>query len=129
MVLSYIQCSPSALFQQHNARPHVAHNVQEFFFTHQIELLPWPACSLDLSPIEYMWSMLAQQLARNTPPVVTSDQLSNPRLIEDETFNDSDITNNLVDYEDGQEEPDSLRADKNMQGSSLPTNWKNIFLK
>ncbi|GFX10356.1 hypothetical protein TNCV_1867511 [Trichonephila clavipes] len=29
-------------------------------------------------------------------------------LIEDETFNDSDIINNLIDYEDGQEKPDSL---------------------
>ncbi|GFX53244.1 hypothetical protein TNCV_362381 [Trichonephila clavipes] len=26
-----------------------------------------------------------------------------PRLIEDETFNDRDITNNLMDYDDGQE--------------------------
>ncbi|GFW89713.1 DUF4817 domain-containing protein [Trichonephila clavipes] len=51
-----------------------------------------------------------------------------PILIEHETFNDSDIINNLVDYEDGQEEPDSLRADKNMQGSHFPTNWKSMFL-
>ncbi|GFW44608.1 hypothetical protein TNCV_4481531 [Trichonephila clavipes] len=28
---------------------------------------------------------------------------SSPRLIEDETFNDSDIINNLINYEDGQE--------------------------
>ncbi|GFX58575.1 uncharacterized protein TNCV_417541 [Trichonephila clavipes] len=34
-----------------------------------------------------------------------------PRLIEDETFNDNDIINNLMDYEDGQE-PDSLGAYK-----------------
>ncbi|GFW28386.1 potassium voltage-gated channel subfamily H member 6 [Trichonephila clavipes] len=33
---------------------------------------------------------------------------SSPRLIEDKTFNDSDIMNNLIDYEDGQEEPDSF---------------------
>ncbi|GFW53103.1 hypothetical protein TNCV_3293521 [Trichonephila clavipes] len=26
-------------------RPHVGRNVQELFFTHQIDLLPWPACS------------------------------------------------------------------------------------
>ncbi|GFT25407.1 uncharacterized protein TNCV_182341 [Trichonephila clavipes] len=54
---------------------------------------------------------------------------SSPRLIEDETFNDNDIINNLIDYEDGQEEPESLRADTNMQGSSFPTNWESIFLK
>ncbi|GFX65896.1 uncharacterized protein TNCV_13171 [Trichonephila clavipes] len=64
-----------------------------------------------------------------TQSVVFSQRSSSPRLIEDETFNDSDIINNLIDYEDGQEEPDSLRADKNIQGSSFPTNWKSIFLK
>ncbi|GFW11601.1 uncharacterized protein TNCV_42361 [Trichonephila clavipes] len=51
------------------------------------------------------------------------------RLIEDENFNDSDIINNFIGYEDGLEEPDSLRADKNMQGSSFSKNWKRIFLK
>ncbi|GFW24264.1 transposable element Tcb1 transposase [Trichonephila clavipes] len=48
VVLPYIQCLPSAIFQQDNLLPHVARIVQEFFFTHQIELFPWPACSPDL---------------------------------------------------------------------------------
>ncbi|GFW43316.1 uncharacterized protein TNCV_2923641 [Trichonephila clavipes] len=43
------------------------------------------------------------------------------RLNEDKICNDSDIINNLIDYEDEQEESDSLRVDKNMQGSSFPT--------
>ncbi|GFX99164.1 hypothetical protein TNCV_2493451 [Trichonephila clavipes] len=47
--------------------------------------------------------------------VAFSQRYSSPRMIEEEPFNDSDIINNLIDYEDGQEEPDSLRADKNMQ--------------
>ncbi|GFX60186.1 uncharacterized protein TNCV_4533461 [Trichonephila clavipes] len=51
-----------------------------------------------------------------------SQRSSSPRWIEDETFNDSDIINNLTDYEDGKEESDSVRANKNMQGSSFPTN-------
>ncbi|PRD24314.1 UNVERIFIED_CONTAM: hypothetical protein NCL1_44149 [Trichonephila clavipes] len=49
--------------------------------------------------------------------------LQQPELIEDETFNNSDIImKNLIDYEDGQEEPDSLRADTIMQESSFPKN-------
>ncbi|GFT06508.1 transposable element Tcb2 transposase [Trichonephila clavipes] len=60
VVLLYIQRLPSAIFQQDNARPHVARNVQEFYFNHLIESLPWPACSPDLSPFEDVWSMLAQ---------------------------------------------------------------------
>ncbi|GFV13959.1 transposable element Tcb1 transposase [Trichonephila clavipes] len=46
-----------------------------FFVIYQIELFPWPARSLDLSPIEYMWSMIAQQLTQLTPPAATPDQL------------------------------------------------------
>ncbi|GFV29966.1 transposable element Tcb1 transposase [Trichonephila clavipes] len=49
----------TAIFQQDKARPHVARIVQKFFVNHQIELLPWPARSPDLSPIENMWSMVA----------------------------------------------------------------------
>ncbi|GFU66530.1 transposable element Tcb1 transposase [Trichonephila clavipes] len=61
-------------YSNDNARPHVVHNVQ-FFFTNQIELLPWLACSPDLSPIENMCSMHGQQLARDAPPIATPDQL------------------------------------------------------
>ncbi|GFX98291.1 transposable element Tc3 transposase [Trichonephila clavipes] len=59
-VLPYLQGSATAIFQQDNARPHVARIVQRFFVNHQIELLPWPARSPDLSPIENMWFMVAQ---------------------------------------------------------------------
>ncbi|GFX05416.1 transposable element Tcb1 transposase [Trichonephila clavipes] len=52
VVLAYIQRFPSTIFQQDNMRSHVTRNIQDCFFTHQIELLPWPACSPALSPIE-----------------------------------------------------------------------------
>ncbi|GFU76377.1 transposable element Tcb1 transposase [Trichonephila clavipes] len=60
VVLTYLQCLATAIFQQHNARPHVARIVQRLFVNYQIELLPWPTRSPDLSPIENMWSMVAQ---------------------------------------------------------------------
>ncbi|GFV22148.1 transposable element Tcb1 transposase [Trichonephila clavipes] len=53
----------------------MARTVQKFFVNHQIELLPWPARSPDLSPIENMWSVVAQRLTQITPPAATPDQL------------------------------------------------------
>ncbi|GFY17049.1 transposable element Tcb1 transposase [Trichonephila clavipes] len=67
VVLSYLQGLASVIFQQDNARPHVARIVQRFFVNHQIELLPWPTRSPDLSPIESMGSMVAQRLTQITP--------------------------------------------------------------
>ncbi|GFY31636.1 transposable element Tcb1 transposase [Trichonephila clavipes] len=75
VVLPFLQDLASAIFQQDNERPHVARIVQRFFVNHQIELLPWSARSLDLSPIENMWSMVAQRLTHITPSAATPDQL------------------------------------------------------
>ncbi|GFU50891.1 transposable element Tcb1 transposase [Trichonephila clavipes] len=74
-VLPYLQGLATAVFQQDNARSHVARIVQRFSVNYQIEFLPWPARSPDLSPIENMWSMVAQRLTQITPPAATSDQL------------------------------------------------------
>ncbi|GFY13535.1 transposable element Tcb1 transposase [Trichonephila clavipes] len=65
----------TALFQQNNARPHVARIVPRFFVNHQIGLLPWPARFPDPSSIENMWSMVAPRLTQITPSAATPDQL------------------------------------------------------
>ncbi|GFU57432.1 transposable element Tcb1 transposase [Trichonephila clavipes] len=75
VVLPYLQGLATTIFQQNNARPHVARTVQRFFFNHQIELLPWPARSPDLSPIENTRSMVAQRLTQITTPAAIPDQL------------------------------------------------------
>ncbi|UYV77406.1 hypothetical protein LAZ67_15000902 [Cordylochernes scorpioides] len=75
VVRSYLQGLPTAIFQQNNARPHVTRIVQRLLINRQIELLPWPARSPDLSPIENMWSMVVQRLTQITSPAATPDQL------------------------------------------------------
>ncbi|GFX56677.1 transposable element Tcb1 transposase [Trichonephila clavipes] len=64
IVLPYLQGLATAIFQQDNAQDN-----------HQIELLPWPHRSLDLSPIENMWSMVPQRLTQITPPAAKPVQL------------------------------------------------------
>ncbi|PRD33707.1 UNVERIFIED_CONTAM: hypothetical protein NCL1_16856 [Trichonephila clavipes] len=67
----------TAIFQQDNARPHVVSRiVQRFFVNHQVELLPWSSRSPDLSLIENMWSMVAQQLTQITPSCHTRSTLA-----------------------------------------------------
>ncbi|GFV29287.1 transposable element Tcb1 transposase [Trichonephila clavipes] len=73
--LPYLQGLATAIFQQNNARPHVARIVQRCFVNHQIELLPWLVRSPDFSPIENTCSMVAHRLAQITLPAATSDQL------------------------------------------------------
>ncbi|GFT71000.1 transposable element Tcb1 transposase [Trichonephila clavipes] len=75
VVLPYLQSLATAIFLQDNAQPHMAFIFQSFFVNHRIELLPWSARSLNLSPIENMWSMVAQRLTQITLPAAPPDQL------------------------------------------------------
>ncbi|GFV32797.1 uncharacterized protein TNCV_1052491 [Trichonephila clavipes] len=53
-----------------------------------------------------------KQSSDNTSSVTFSQRTNSPCLSEDETSNECGIINNLIDYVDGQEEPDSFEADK-----------------
>lgn len=74
-VIPFLQNLPGAVFQQDNARPHVARNVLAFFQAHQTPLFPWPARSPDMYPIEHVWDRVAHRLARQTPAAATVDEL------------------------------------------------------
>ncbi|GFX83493.1 hypothetical protein TNCV_324421 [Trichonephila clavipes] len=58
-----IRSLPSrAIFLQYNARPHVAKTVRDFCSAQNVQLFPWPAYSLDMSPIEHVWDLVDRRV-------------------------------------------------------------------
>ena len=45
-----------------NARPHVARICRQFLNRNNVNVLPWPAVSPDLNPIEHIWVYLARKV-------------------------------------------------------------------
>ncbi|GFV72096.1 transposable element Tc1 transposase [Trichonephila clavipes] len=66
---------PGAVFQQDNARPHVAKTVKSYLDSQQVQLLPWPAYSPDMSPIEHEWDIVGRRITRDLRPVASTDEL------------------------------------------------------
>jgi transposase len=61
------------VFAQDNAPCHKSKAAMDFFREKQVELLPWPAGSPDLNPIENMWAILKENVAKRFPK--TKEQL------------------------------------------------------
>ncbi|GFT05319.1 DDE_3 domain-containing protein [Trichonephila clavipes] len=51
---------PGVIFQHDNARPHTARVAQDFL--HHFQIIPWPVCSPDSSPVEHVWDQLKRQM-------------------------------------------------------------------
>ena len=72
-------------FQQDNARPHSARLTQDFLRANGVQILPWPAYSPDLSPIEHLWDLIDRRIRSRDPPPQTLPQL---RLAIQEAWDD-----------------------------------------
>ncbi len=55
------------IFQQSNAPVHTSHNVQTWLDEHDVQVIQWPAQSLDLNVIENDWGMLQNRVMRDRP--------------------------------------------------------------
>ncbi|GFX18627.1 uncharacterized protein TNCV_3310881 [Trichonephila clavipes] len=70
-----------------------------------------------------------KQSNENPLLVAFSQRTHSLNWIEDEAFKDNETINNLIDYEDGQEEADSFRVDKIYAGIQLFNKLEKYFLK
>ncbi|GFV33587.1 transposable element Tcb2 transposase [Trichonephila clavipes] len=68
------QSIPGVIFQQDNARPHVAKTVRDFCSAQHIQLLPFPAYSPDMLPTEQVWDLVVWRLARDPRPTASKDE-------------------------------------------------------
>ncbi|GFY28018.1 transposable element Tcb2 transposase [Trichonephila clavipes] len=65
-----------------NCRPHRANLVEDFLFEEGIVRMEWPACSLDMNPIEHVWNALGRRVAGRQPPPQTLQKLERALLEE-----------------------------------------------
>ena len=52
------------IFQQDNARPHVARHTMNLLQANNVNVFNWPAKSPDISPIEHLWDHLGRKVRK-----------------------------------------------------------------
>ena len=88
---------PNQIFQQDNARCHVSERSINWFDGNGVVLLPWPAKSPDISPIEHVWDIVGRRLKSGYQhPPSSLDQLYQ-RLEEQWELIPFNVVTNLID--------------------------------
>ena len=58
----FLQRHGPAILMHDKARPHVARICRQFLNRNNVNVLPWPAVSLDMNPIEHIWDYLDRKV-------------------------------------------------------------------
>ena len=58
----FLQRHGPAILMHDNARPHVAMICRQFLNRNNVNVLPWPALSTDMNPIEHIWDYLGRKV-------------------------------------------------------------------
>ena len=75
-VMPFIRNSQrNVILQQDNARPHTARVVSDYLRQQNVNVLPWPAMSPDLPPMEHVWDEMERRLRQEPNPPTTLDTL------------------------------------------------------
>lgn len=74
-----------------NARCHTARSVAQYLDEVGIQVLPWPARSPDLNPIEHIWDNLKRRTRARVPAPTTLGELKTAAVEEWHNIAQSDI--------------------------------------
>ena len=58
----FLQRHGPAVLVHDNSRPHVARICRQFLNRNNVNVLPWPAVSPDMNPIEHIWDYLVRKV-------------------------------------------------------------------
>ena len=60
--VTFLQMHGLAILMHDNERPHVARICRQFLNRHNVNVLPWPAVTPDMNPIEHFWDYLGRKV-------------------------------------------------------------------
>ena len=85
----FLQSHGPAILMHDNAWPHVARIFRQFLNRNNVNVLPWPAVSPDMNPIEHIWDYLGRK-------VRARGNVNNPRDLESAFIQEWNNIRNVV---------------------------------